>query len=162
GCDHRTLHRQRLHEDDRQALGEARQDQRARVADRFEYVLVALPAEQLDPIAQVAGLDGGFDLRAERAVADQVDFEVDAFLCEAGGGFDQDEVAFGRAEAADADEAWITGRRGFGGVEELFIQAAVDDLDLVPVFKLAPAAGLALAETADHADERTAADFFRD
>ena len=51
--------------------------------------------------------DGGFDLRAHGAVADEEQLEGSLARGEEGGGFDQGKLPFLFGETADADQFWL-------------------------------------------------------
>ena len=61
-ADHRTSQRHRLHDDDRQPLGEARQDECARGRHLVAHLRAVDPAGDADPVAKTERADQRFDL----------------------------------------------------------------------------------------------------
>ena len=149
----------RLHQHDGKAFGEGRQDQGGGGVERGADPGFVLPAGEVDMGAKPVTGDGGGDLGAQRAVADEGEVEAG----EPGGGdghrLDQEGQALLFGKAPDGEEA-RAGGKWRGRAQAGRVDAAMDDMEARPELWRDPAGKLAAAKAGDGHGKGRAGDLF--
>src|SRR6185503_12500052 len=111
--------------------------------------VAAGPAESTHATLEALTRDASADLGEERAVADQLELELEALACELRRGLDQDRNALLLAHAADPHETALGRARHGLGVEETRVRRAAHDGELRPGGERRVEHALAARELAD-------------
>lgn len=161
GADHGPSESERLHDHDGQPFGVARQHQRTRIDDVRADFGAAFPALESYASAKTQFAREALEGRALRPVADQRDLELDSIVDQKSRGAKQDRESFLGTEARDTHEAGGGGDALRFQGQELPVDTATDDVDLVLVSCRSPEQELTAAIVTDRHRERSLLDLAR-
>ena len=94
GRDDRAAERQGFHQDDRQPLGETRQDQCPRPPHSGAHLGIGQPTRQFDVILQPKLADSALDFRPQRSIAGDRHLELHALPRQNGESAEENELPF--------------------------------------------------------------------
>ncbi len=134
--DDRASEGQRLHDDDGQPFGEARQQQGSAFPQDLPDLRVGCPPPQDHPILHAVRANGRLDGGPALAVTHQHDAQAGELRRQGGDHLWDEDLPLRRTEPADADEGLAVARAArFDGVELLECDAAAGQMNLGGVLR---------------------------
>ena len=161
GAEHRPAKRHRFHDDNRQSFRKRRQNQGTGGQNFVAYAIAADPPCNSHKLSKAVAFDCGFNLSAQWSVAGQDEIHYDALGSQTSHRLDQQKLALGFTQPADANEPLRLRRIGNCRAIKRGFNSAAHNVNLAPLCSLTSKEELAATVRTNGRNERRGTDFLR-